>query len=106
MKIFVAGPYTLGDIAINVRNSCIVAEKLVELGHLPFLPHLYHLWHLVSPHEYSYWTELDNAWLEQCDAILRLPGHSFGADNEIILANKLRFKIYWSIDEIERVQKE
>jgi hypothetical protein len=100
VKVFIAGPYTLGDVAVNVREACLAAEKVWEAGHLPFVPLLYHLWHLVSPHEYRYWTDLDNAWLAECDVLLRLPGESVGADNEVALADLLGTPVVHSVEEL------
>ena len=85
--VYVASPYTVGDVAQNVRNSLECAEALIAAGYVPFTPLLSHLWHLMSPHEYEYWTALDMAWLERCDALIRLPGQSKGADAE---ANEMR----------------
>ena len=82
--IYVAGPYTNGDPVLNVRKAIEAAEQLRELGYVPFIPHLTHLWHLISPHEYEYWIEYDKEWLEKCDALLRLPGISKGADDEVM----------------------
>ena len=33
--------------------------------------------------EYETWMEYDLAWLGACEALLRLPGHSPGADREV-----------------------
>lgn len=104
MKVFIAGPYTLGDVAVNVRNACFCAEEVRRRGHLPFVPHLFHLWHLISPHEYEYWTAMDDEWLRESDAILRLPGRSPGADREIELARRLGIPIVFSLEELAEVQ--
>ncbi len=100
MKVFISGPYTLGDVAVNVRNACLAAEQVKDAGHLPFVPLLYHLWHLVSPHDYEYWMALDDEWLRECDAIFRLPGQSAGADREIELARRLGILIVDSVEEL------
>lgn len=102
MKVFIAGPYTLGDVAMNVRRACSCAEEVRRRGHLPFVPHLFHLWHLLSPHEYEYWTAMDDEWLAACDAIIRLPGKSPGADREIALARMLGIEIVESIETLPR----
>src|SRR3989304_3723636 len=99
MFIYVAGPYTDGDPVINVRRAIIVAEDLINLGFIPFVPHLTHLWHLINPHEIAYWYKYDNAWLLKCDAILRLPGDSKGADEECRLAEKNNIPVFPSIED-------
>lgn len=101
MKVFIAGPYTLGDVAANVRNACLAAERIREAGHLPFVPLLCHLWHLVSPHDYGYWMGMDAEWLAECDILLRLPGESAGADSEVELCDRLGIPVVHSVEELE-----
>lgn len=88
-KVYVAGPYTKGDVVVNVRNTILVANKIADLGMWPFVPHLTHFWHLVMPRPYEFWCELDNQFLPCCDALIRLPGESTGSDREVELAHTL-----------------
>lgn len=92
--IYVAGPYTKGDTILNIREGIRVADELVSLGYIPFIPHLSFAWHLVSPREYDFWVEQDNAWLLKCDAVLRIPGESIGADKEVELAMSIGLPVY------------
>lgn len=101
MKVFIACPYTLGDVVLNVRNACLAAERVRALGHLPFVPLLSHLWHLISPHDYEYWTAMDNEWIAECDIVLRLPGESYGADAETALAGQIGIPVIYSFRELE-----
>ncbi len=98
--VYIASPYTNGDVAVNVRESFLVADKLAEMGFLPFPPLFSHFWHFLSPHPYQFWTGLDLEWLLHCDAVLRLPGDSSGADNEIDFARSHHIPVYFSIDEL------
>ena len=88
-KVYIASPYTTGDTAVNVNRAIKVANQLLDKGYCPFIPLLYHFWHLITPRKYKDWTKLDNEWLKSCDIIIRLPGKSKGADEEIRLAKKL-----------------
>jgi hypothetical protein len=88
--IYIAGPYTNGDVARNVRAAIGMADVIAELGGVPICPHLYHFWHLRHPHDYRFWTDLDRQVLEVCDAIYRLPGSSEGADKEVKRAFELK----------------
>lgn len=103
MKIYVAGPYSSGDVAQNVRNAIQAGNDITNLGHIPFIPHLTHFWHMLFPHEYQFWMKQDEAWLQECDAILRLKGESPGADNEVAIATELGLNIYESILEIPNI---
>ena len=92
--IYVAGPYTGGDPVLNVRKAIEAGEQLIALGFVPFIPHLSHLWHLVSSHDIEYWYSYDIEWLIKCDALLRLPGDSKGADAEVALALELDIPVF------------
>ena len=102
MKVFVAGPYTEGDIVINVRNAIDVGQCLLGAGHVPFVPHLYHFWHLLFPGPYTQWTRLSLEWLDVCDVLIRLPGDSPGADVEELHAAKRNILIFHSLAEFFR----
>jgi hypothetical protein len=102
MRVYIAGPYTKGDVVMNVQKIIRVAEKLIKFGHIPFVPHLTHLWHLINPHSYRFWLEYDSKWLPICDALLRVPGESSGADEEVGLAKGLGIPVYYTIEDLIR----
>jgi len=95
--VYIASPYTKGDVAVNVRNAIIMADKLREYNYLPFCPLWTHFWHFLIPHPYKYWTEMDLEWLHICDCILRLPGDSFGADKEVEYMLRLGKPVFYSL---------
>lgn len=105
MKIYIAGPYSKGDVARNVRLAISEADYVARLGHVPFIPHLTHFWHFLFPHEYEFWLEQDIEWLRVCDALLRLDGESPGADKEVAEAKRLGLEIYYSVFDIPPVAK-
>ncbi|MGP8217341.1 MAG: DUF4406 domain-containing protein [Bacteroidia bacterium] len=82
-KIYIAGPYSKGDIVNNVRNVFEAANKLADLGFDPYVPHSAHFWRLLFPHPCKFWLKLDKEFLLCCDAVLRLEGESKGADKEV-----------------------
>ena len=85
-KIYIASPYTIGDVAVNVRDQMETAVELINLGFAPFWPLHSHFLHMHSPQPYETWIEQDKEWVLVCDAVLRLPGASKGADGEVELA--------------------
>jgi len=99
--IYVAGPYTQGDPAINTRNAILIGEEIVRMGHIPFIPHLTHFWHMIFPHEYQYWMEMDEKWLIRCDVLFRMPGNSPGADLEVKIAKERGMPVYYSLEELQ-----
>ena len=108
LKIYIAGPYTKGDTALNVRRS-IMEQDFIEatLGHMAYNPLLSHFQHLIVPHEdVNYWYEKDIHWLKECNAILRLPGESVGADREVAIARDLGMTVFESVFDIPRYDEE
>lgn len=102
MRIYIAGPYSKGDAAVNVANAIDAANYVAAIGWTPFVPHLTHFWHLLRPHSYDFWMAQDLEWLKVCDALLRLPGESTGADNEVAWAKDHGLPVYYSLFEIPR----
>ena len=96
--IYVAGPYTKGDVAVNTRQAILAGETLIANGFVPFVPHLSHFWHFVCPHPADYWYQYDLEWLKQCDALLLLPGESNGAQNEVKVMISWGCQVYHSVD--------
>ncbi len=103
--IYVAGPYTLGDVAVNVRNAMMAGIDLMNMGFTPFVPHLSHWMHLLQPKPYEEWMAYDSEWLRKCDAVLRLPGESKGADYECTAAAFLGIPVYFSMSELLKAQE-
>ena len=101
-KIYIAGPYSKGDVAKNIRNAFKIANDLADLGFAPFVPHATHFWHIIFPRPYEFWLELDKQFLPLCDALLRIPGESSGADKEVKLAKELNIPVFYTIDELRK----
>lgn len=100
MKIYIASPYTNPDPCANTHKAIMVANKLLDIGYIPFVPHLSHFWHTITPRQYEDWTKIDNEFLKCCDCVLRLEGESKGADKEVELAKQLGIPVYYSIEEL------
>ena len=101
LRVYVAGPYTAPDPAVNVRVAMEAAHRLMDMGHAPYCPHLSHYLHIHRPRPYEEWMELDLAWVERCDCLLRLPGYSPGADREVENAEKIGIPVFESVEQIE-----
>ena len=98
--VYIASPYTKGDVAVNVRESLKVGDQLITLGFIPFCPLVSHFQHLLFPRPYEDWLRLDLAWIDRCDALLRLPGESSGADREVAYAKQTGKPIFYSVQEL------
>lgn len=93
-KVYIAGPYTKGDVAENVSSAIEMGTIIADMGGAPFVPHLTHFWHMMHPRGWEFWMQQDEAWLRVCDAVLRLPGDSVGADREVELAEQLGLAVF------------
>ncbi len=82
IKVYIASPYTQGDVAVNVKTQLDYHDKLMSHGFTPFAPLLTHFVHMAHPRKYKDWLKHDLEWLKVCDVMLRLPGESHGADIE------------------------
>jgi hypothetical protein len=99
-KIYIASPYTLGSEGENVRISLDAANELINEGYAPFAPLLAHFQHMIYPQSYEVWMSLDIEWIGVCDAVLRLPGDSSGADREVEYARNNSIPVFYKISQI------
>lgn len=103
LHVYIAAPITLGHRPSNINHAILAASQVAHAGHIPFVPHLYELWDLIDPHPYEFWMNQDFAWIQKCDALIRLPGASSGADREADYAkNAVRIPVYYGIEEFLR----
>ena len=98
VRVYVAGPYTQGDVAVNVRAAMAAGSELMDHGYAPYVPHFTHFQHMLFPRPYEDWIEQDNQFLPCCDALLRLPGDSKGADVEVWFAYSLKIPVFHTVD--------
>ena len=101
--VYVAGPISKGDTHVNVRNGMLAGLELIKRGFVPFVPHLDYGMRFLDPETMHYENILaqDFAWIKRCDALLRLPGESPGADREEAHAIKNDILVTSSIGYLE-----
>lgn len=93
-RVYVAGPYTQGNMLENVRNAIDAGDRLASKGFAPYIPHLSHFWDLVHKHDYEFWLDICLTWVQACDAVLRLPGYCPGCEREVALAENCGIPIF------------
>ena len=103
--VYIASPYSIGDKLTNVRASLEVANILMDKGFVPYAPLLNHFQDEIFPRPEKDWLEFDIHWLHKCDALLRLPGESKGADEEARSASHVGMPIFYSIEELVKWSK-
>lgn len=99
--VYVAGPLTKGGQIENVRLAIAAGERLRRAGLIPFVPHLGVFCDLAAPGPtYEDWMTWCLAWLAKCDAVLRLPGESSGADREVVEATRLGLPVFTDVADV------
>jgi hypothetical protein len=103
--IFIAGPHS-GDQLANTAIAIDAAEELSSFNFIPFCPHLFSFWHLAHYHEYDFWMHQTISWLHKCDGVLRLPGKSPGADQEVKFAKQLKIPVFKSVFDVVKYRSD
>ncbi|HUQ36201.1 MAG TPA: DUF4406 domain-containing protein [Aestuariivirga sp.] len=115
--ILIAGPYRSGTnddpakMAANLRRLEEASWPLFEMGHIPMIGE----WVALPIWQTAGGKSVGDALYEQilhptagrliriCDAVLRLPGSSKGADNDVRLARERGIPVYFGIAEVPAV---
>lgn len=106
--VYIASPYTKGDVGINTRFQCEIWDRMMDDGIvLPYAPLWSHFQHTLFPRPYEDWIEYDNALIPRMDALVRLSAEfmplgyfedeSSGADAEVILARSLGIPVFFDV---------
>lgn len=125
-RVYIAGPITRGDLEHNVNQATAAFVALAKAGFAPLCPHwsVYAkpAWTRLVPNfpaevycqatrngndEMSHddWVGLDLEWVKLAHCVLRLPGESTGADEEVRVALEHGVPIYYSVDAILCMEK-
>lgn len=89
--VYIAGPFTTGDPEENIHNALDATAHLMTEAHeagLVVIPVVPHLWATIPEEvmEEEDWMEVCLGAVGRCDALIRLPGESPGADEEVDVA--------------------
>ena len=96
--VYIAGPITQGEMHENIRAAVAIGNIIADAGHAVHLPQVTFLWQLVSPRRWEEWMAMDKIIIAHCDALLRLPGKSKGADLEVELAIDLNVPMFHTLN--------
>ncbi|WP_251038691.1 DUF4406 domain-containing protein [Agromyces sp. ISL-38] len=118
LLILIAGPYrsgTNGDpdaIARNLARLEEAAWPIFRRGHVPMIGEWVALPVLRGVAEAAQADEGGDVMyetaarlLEHCDAVLRLPGESSGADTDVAIARRRGIPVYFDLDEIPQLEQ-
>jgi hypothetical protein len=113
LLILIAGPYRSGTgddpdlMARNLTRLEEVAWPLFEAGHIPMIGE----WVALPVLRSAGATVLDplaadvlyptaQRLIERCDAVLRLPGDSTGADQDVAMAKARNLPVYYRLEDV------
>ncbi len=105
MRVYIAASYgrraglTEAECEKNVQTAIQAARILLWLGYRVEVPHLFHYIHkgwngTLGEDE---WLKMCIERIPDCDALVRLPGKSQGADNEVEEAKRLGIPVYMGL---------
>ncbi len=105
--IYVAGPITNGNSLLNLRDGMLAGIDLIKRGFTPYIPHNDMIQYMLDPVTMDYETilEQDLSWVEKCDALLRLPGSSPGADREVAHAKANNIQTFYNVHVLEEANE-
>ena len=114
LLILIAGPYasgTGGDPTLMAKNLAHLEQAawpIFQAGHIPMIGEWVALPVLASagasgpldPLAAEVMYPTAERLLQHCDAVLRLPGESRGADQDVAIATARGIPVYYSLDEV------
>ena len=112
--ILIAGPYRSGTnddpekMTENLRALERCALPLYQAGHLPVIGEWLALpimktagsKHVGDAIYEEFLYPVANRLLERCDAVLRIPGESKGADQDVRLAQQRGLQVFYKLDDV------
>lgn len=99
--MYVAGPYSQGDVVRNVARAIVVGNYLMGRGYRVYVPHTSHFQHLLEPRSYWDWLEHGIGWMLECDAMVVLPGPSRGVSIEVQVAQGFGIPVFPTVKDFE-----
>lgn len=117
MMILIAGPYRSGTdddparMAANLKKLEEASWPIFEKGHVPMIGEWVALpiWHTAGGQSVgdSLYDHIlhptAGRLLQHCDAVLRLPGESKGAENDVRIARERGIPVYFDIAEVPTI---
>src|SRR3954468_12333114 len=107
--VYIAGPISRGDVRENVEQACEAGIRLLKEGIAPLVPHLTCFMGQVYEGngaipevlprgtKITDWYGMSLTEGRRCEALLRLPGPSTGADLEVLEAEKHGLPVFHDI---------
>ncbi|RZU66444.1 hypothetical protein EV379_2800 [Microterricola gilva] len=118
LLILIAGPYRSGTgddpalLAANLAQLERAAWPIFQAGHIPMIGEWVALpvlrgaggTSVADPVAADIMYPTADRLLQHCDAVLRLPGTSAGADQDVAIAERRGIPVYFSLEEVPGFQ--
>lgn len=100
--VYIAGPVGERDEGREARVAAGVetAARVLLAGFSVISPHLFCRIPGDELFDWDGWMKVCLALVERCDAVVRIPGESPGADKEVALARELAIPVFFSVEEL------
>lgn len=102
--IYISGPLSTGDLIQNMRAAAEAAQRVLEHGGAPYVPHLQSVtWQMFMGgylKDYDTWLPIDFEFVRRSDAVLRLPGDSYGGDREVEEARRWGIPVFFEMGDV------
>jgi nucleoside 2-deoxyribosyltransferase len=94
--IYLAGPFSDDPVA-NTARAVAAGVRLHRAGYVVLIPHVACQF-AADADGYEAAMAQCMGWIERCDALVRLPGHSPGADREVERARALGLPVFYGVE--------
>lgn len=101
--VYIAGPVGKPDEGREARVIAGVetAARVISAGFSVISPHLFcRIPGADELLDWDGWMDVCLALVERCDAVVRIPGESPGADKEVVRARERSIPVFFSVDEL------
>lgn len=97
--VYVASPYNSNPVH-NTHNAMEYGNWLVDAGFVPIIPHVHMIWNIHTPRQEVFWYKFTMDLMRICDAVVRFPGESMGADEECRVAKEIGIPVFYSLNDL------
>ncbi|MBL4833618.1 MAG: DUF4406 domain-containing protein [Pseudomonas sp.] len=105
--VYVAGPYRASNragVELNIQSARLTGLHCCLKGWSPLIPHANTggLDEIAPAIPDQFWLDATLELMRRCDAVVLCPGYSLsnGTAAEVIDAQRLGMRVYWSVDEM------
>lgn len=104
-RIYISGPITKGDQDHNFRQADEANKELIEAGFAPLNPMFSMKSAFANTIAHHEWLDVDFAFIDCCEAVVRLPGESAGADAECDYARSIGVPVFEGVSNLAERMK-